>query len=178
MELSQLIVLRLGAGDGLWWEVEQACATQPPRKLALLVPAGHPDLAERLDRRLPVPARLGEQSGHAAVVTFGPDWKPLVHRVGPAAPAPKPRKGFPPGWMRAMGVVFRPSAYAPVTPAAHTVRALKAALAAVGTRRRTMYWRATLALYSAFWRGLAVCTAAGLLLWLAARTLALLSGAR
>lgn len=178
MDLSQLIVLRLGAGDGLWWEVEQACATQPPSRLALLVPAGHPDLAEQLDRRLPEPARLGEQPDHAAVVTFGPDWRPLVHRVGPAPPAPKQRKRFPPGWIRALGVVFRPSTYAPVTPAAHTVRAIQAALAAAGTRRRTMYWRATFALQNALWRGMAVCTAAGLLLWLAARTLELLPGPR
>ncbi|HEX8864464.1 MAG TPA: hypothetical protein VF821_02300, partial [Lentzea sp.] len=85
MELSQLIVLRLGDGDGVWWEVDQACATQPPGKLVLLMPGGRPDLAERLDAHLPkhaqVTALTDKWTSH--VVVFAEDWTPRVQPVGP-----------------------------------------------------------------------------------------------
>lgn len=97
MELSQLIVLRLGEGEGVWWEVEQARATQPPGKLVLLVPGGQHDLAERLDARLPVPTGLRDvvtEQWTSAVVVFDENWHPRVHPVGPF-PGEKNRYGAP-----------------------------------------------------------------------------------
>ncbi|MET8762383.1 hypothetical protein [Lentzea sp. NPDC004782] len=85
MGLSQLIVLRLGDGDGVWWEVDQARATQPPGKLVLLIPGDRPDLAERLDAHLPVPAEAPTVPGKwtSAVVVFAQDRTPRVQPVGP-----------------------------------------------------------------------------------------------
>ncbi|MFI6094416.1 hypothetical protein ACIA8G_02620 [Lentzea sp. NPDC051213] len=74
MELSQLIVLRLGEGEGLRWEIEQARATQPPGKLMLLVPSKHMWTSE--------------------VVVFDRDWQERVQRVGPFA-GEKKRYGAP-----------------------------------------------------------------------------------
>ncbi|MEV6239292.1 hypothetical protein [Lentzea sp. NPDC051838] len=81
MELSQLIVLRLGDGDGVWWEVEQARRTQPPGKLVVLVPGERPDLAARLDARVEVAAEPGRWTSN--VVVFEEDWAPRVQPVGP-----------------------------------------------------------------------------------------------
>ncbi|KOV85377.1 hypothetical protein [Nocardia sp. NRRL S-836] len=46
MGLCRLIVLRLGPGTGLWWEVEEARTTQPPGKLVLLMPGDCADPGE------------------------------------------------------------------------------------------------------------------------------------
>ncbi|MET9296821.1 transferase [Streptomyces sp. NPDC003077] len=175
MELSQLIVLRLGLGEGLWWEVRQARATQPARKLVLLAPSGLPEVAERLDEHLPVPSRLNEQAGDdpwtSAVITFAPDWTPRVHPVPPG-----PRAGTLPGGpvrrgVRAMKAVLVPPTNFP--PAYHLARTMKAALASVGFRGRTMVWRATLATQTSLWKGCALVTALALLLWLVSRALPL-----
>lgn len=228
MELSRLIVLRLGLGDGLWWEVEQACATQPAHKLVLMVPGGLPGVAERLDEHLPKPARLdkpgkqdelGEQGelGKAvaggssiseasaasvtpavsaasatpappatppaasaappalptpptisAVITFGPDWTPQVYPVGAVT-----RRGVLArlvGFGRRTGLV----ATGVLTPGYQEVRAMKAALAAVGLRRRTMALRGNFALGASLWKGMLLVTVLGLLGWLVFRTLHLL----
>ena len=124
MELCRLIVLRLGEGDGLWWEVDQASTTQPAGKLVLLVPGERDGLGERLDEHLPKPTGLdgvvtGTGLWTAAVVVFGPDWTP---RVVPVAPVPGQR--------------------APRGSAAHHVaRAVQEALDSVGVRKRAMALR-------------------------------------
>lgn len=118
MELSQLIVLRLGDGDGVWWEVDQARATQPPGKLVLLVPGDRPDLAERLDDHLPVPAEAPTVPGKwtSAVVVFAQDWTPRVQPVGPL-PGDKKLPG---------SAVF------------YVAQAIQLALRQVGTRKRAL----------------------------------------
>ncbi|MFF7603146.1 transferase [Streptomyces mirabilis] len=179
MELSQLIVLRLGLGEGLWWEVGQARATQPARKLVLLMPNGLPEVAERLDEHLPTPSRLNKVAGGdpwtSAVITFAPDWTPHVRPVGPV-----PRAKTPQGALVRRGVRAMKAALAPLmnfTPAYHLARAMKAALASVGVRRRTMAWRATLSAQTSLWKGLTLVTALALLSWLVFRALQLF-GAR
>ncbi len=175
MELSQLIVLRLGLGEGLWWEVQQARATQPARKLVLLTPGGLPEVAERLDEHLPTPSRLNEEAGGdlwtSAVVTFAPDWTPHVHPVGPVPRAKTPRGALVRRAARAMkaGLVSTMM----LSPAHHVARAMKAALASVGVRRRTMAWRATVATQTSLWKGFALVTALVLLAWLVSRALQL-----
>ncbi|MFD5826362.1 hypothetical protein [Lentzea sp. NPDC060358] len=119
MGMSQLIVLRLGEGEGLWWEVEQARATQPPGKLVLLVPGQHDGLTDRLDALLPSPTGLADvrtEQWTSAVVVFDKGWRPRVRRVGPF-PGEKNRHG---------------------TPAFHVARAIQAALEDVGTKRRAL----------------------------------------
>jgi hypothetical protein len=133
MELSQLIVLRLGEGEGLWWEVDQACATQPPGKLVLLIPGDRPDLAERLDAHLPKPARLDRaftQPGRwtSAVIAFGEDWTPCVEPVGP----------------------FPGEKNKPVTPVFFVAEAMQAALRSVGARKRAMGVRTNSHLLAAY----------------------------
>lgn len=121
MELSQLIVLRLGDGEGVWWEVDQARATQPPGKLVLLIPGDRPDLTARLDAHLPIPLELtaaDTMPGRwtSAVVVFDQDWTPRVEAVGPF-PGEKNKYG---------AAVF------------YVARALQAALREIGVRRRAM----------------------------------------
>jgi hypothetical protein len=121
MELSQLVVLRLGAGEGLWWEVEQVRATQPARKLVLLVPGEWAGLSERL--RTPSPVRVVSGGGEwvSAVVTFDEDWNPHSSPVAPL-------KGK-----------------ASLTMPAHDVaRAMREALAAVGVRKQSLVVRINL----------------------------------
>ncbi|MFI0714215.1 transferase [Streptomyces inhibens] len=175
MELSQLIVLRLGLGASLWWEVGQARATQPARKLVLLAPGGLPEVAERLDEHLPTPSGLNEVAGGdawtSAVITFAPDWTPHVHSVGPA-PRAKPLRGA----LVRRGIRAMRAAMASTmnyTPAYHVARAMKAALASVGIRKRTMGMRANLAVQTSMWKGFTVVTAVFLLSWLASRALQL-----
>lgn len=121
MELSQLIVLRLGEGEGLWWEVDQAQATQPPHKLVLLVPGDRPDLAERLDRHLSKPANVTADPTRwtSAVIAFDHDWTPRVQPVGPF-----------PGERNKYGA-----------PAFYVAKAMQAALREIGARRRAMGYR-------------------------------------
>ncbi|MFF4508053.1 transferase [Streptomyces sp. NPDC001401] len=175
MELSQLIVLRLGLGDGLWWEVQQARATQPARKLVLLAPGGQPEVAERLDQHLPTPSRLNEVAGGdpwtSAVITFAPDWTPQVHPVGPAPRAKTPRGALVRRAARAVKAALVSTIM--LSPVHHVARAMKAALASVGVRKRTMAWRATLATQTSLWKGVVVVTALALLSWLAFRALQL-----
>jgi hypothetical protein len=119
MELSQLIVLRLGRGRGVWWEVDQALATQPPGKLVVLVPGGRQDLAARLDKVLPKPADPRPEPGKwtASVIVFDKQWTPRVQAVGPA-PFEKNIQG---------------------TPAFYVAQALQFALARIGVRKRLVY---------------------------------------
>ncbi|PWK85444.1 hypothetical protein C8D88_10672 [Lentzea atacamensis] len=122
MELSQLIVLRLGEGEGVWWEVYQAVAGQPPGKLVLLIPGDRPDLTERLDAHLPVPAGIKDAipgRWTSAVVAFREDWTPVVQPVGPF-PGEKNRYG---------STVF------------YVARAMQEALRSIGARRRAMGMR-------------------------------------
>ncbi|MFF9479547.1 transferase [Streptomyces sp. NPDC014733] len=177
MEVSRLIVLRLGPGDGLWWEVEQARTTQPAGKLVLLA-GGHPGTGERLDAHLPVPSGLDavvpEDPWTTAVVVFGPGWVPRVHPVGPAS-GTRPRRGalarHAAGVLRALR-----GTSAALTPTHHLARTLQAALACTGIRTRRMAWRATLATQASLGRGAALVTALGLLAWLGYRTLRFLGG--
>ncbi|AEW94169.1 MULTISPECIES: hypothetical protein [Streptomycetaceae] len=181
MELSQLIVLRLGLGDGLWWEVQQARATQPASKLVLLTPGGlsrqaeRLELAERLDEHLPTPSRLAEVAGGdpwtGAVITFAPEWTPRVHPVGPVPRAKLPRGALVRRGARAVKAGFVSMTI--VTPTHHLARVIMDALAAVGVRRRTMAWRATFATQTSLWKGFALVTVLALLLWLAGRALQL-----
>ncbi len=175
MELSQLIVLRLGLSEGLWWEVEQARATQPARKLVLLALDGLSGVARRLDELLPAPTRLDEATAGgpstSAVITFDPEWTPHVHPVGPV-----------PGARTSRGMLARRAARAKeaarswfitYTPTHHVARAMKGGLASVGVRKRTMAWRAHLATQTSLWKGFQLVTAVGLLGWLVFRALRL-----
>lgn len=179
MELSQLIVLRLGLGESLWWEVGEARATQPARKLVLLAPGGVPDVAERLDGLLPVPSRLEEavegDSWTSAVITFGPDWTPHVHPVG-RVPGATTRRGRIARRVASIRAVAGASLFIS-TPAQEVARAMKAALASVGVRRRTMAYRANLAAQASLGRGAVLVTALALLGWLVFRVMQL-SGLR
>lgn len=137
MDLSQLIVLRLGPGEGLRWEIGEARATQPPAKLVLLAPRGLPELAGRLNESLPTPLLPREMltGGHwiGAVITFDGHWTPRVFPVkehqGPAAWR----------WMARSGIS------SPPTPTVHLARTIHTALKADGRRQRAMAWRAQLA---------------------------------
>ncbi|WP_025357717.1 hypothetical protein [Kutzneria albida] len=173
MELSQLIVLRLGLGEGLWWEVEQARACQPARKLVLLAPGGQPGVAERLNRLLPVPSQLDQATAGdpwvSAVIVFDPEWTPQVQQVGAST---KIRRGA------LARLVARANALALTSMSVHTsaynvARAMKAALASVGVRKRTMAVRANMVLQVSLWKGLMLITALGLLGWLVFRALQL-----
>ncbi len=131
MEKAQLIVLRLGEGEGLWWEVEQARTTQPPGKLVLLVPGRHNGLIDRLDALLPAPTGLkGVETDQwtSAVVVFDRDWNPWVQPVGPF-PGEKNRYG---------------------SPGSHVARAIQAALESTGTRRRALGIRSNRGLLAVF----------------------------
>lgn len=145
MELSQLIVLRLGAGEGLWWEVEQARDTQPPHKLVLLVPgqwAGLTNrLAEQLRTRSPLKVVHGGDAWTSAVITFDHDWNPHPHPV------------TPPGTRKSLN-----------TPAHEVARAMQAALAAVGVRKRMMALRAGVRMLTIFGRFLLIIPAVILLI--------------
>lgn len=121
MELSQLVVLRLGEGEGLWWEVEQVRATQPARKLVLLVPGEWAGLSERLRTRSPVRVVSGGGEWVSSVVTFDQDWDPHSSPVVPLKNK------------------------ASLTMPAHDVaRAMREALAAVGVRKRSLVVRINL----------------------------------
>lgn len=130
MELAQLIVLRLGEGEGLWWEVDQARATQPPNKLVLLMPGGRPALAERLNAHLPKPANVDTNPAKwtAAVIVFDQDWTPRVRAVGPF-PGEKNRYG---------------------APAFYVARAMQAALAEIGAHRWAMGYRTNSGMLATF----------------------------
>ncbi|MGW2403173.1 transferase [Streptomyces sp. NPDC001739] len=176
MELSQLIVLGLGLGEGLWWEVEQARATQPARKLVLLVPGGQPGVAARLDEHLPTPSRLDEviagDSWISAVIAFDSEGRPKVHPVGPL-PGTGTRRGvlgsLAAGVRRAGRTWMIPLSM----PAHQVVRAMKAALASVGVRRRMLVWKGVIAMQTALWKGFALVVALALLSWLVFRALPL-----
>lgn len=135
MDLSQLIVLRLGQGEGLRWEIGEARATQPPAKLILLAPGGLPELAGQVNESLPTPLLPGEMvtDGYwiGAVIAFDGHWTPRVFPV-------KERKG-PAAWMARSGISHLH------TPTVHLARTIHTALAATGRRPRTMAWRAQLA---------------------------------
>ncbi|MFI6898190.1 transferase [Streptomyces sp. NPDC050256] len=176
MALSQLCVLRLGSGEGLWWEVQQARATQAARKIVLLVPGGLPEVAQRLEEHLPSPCHLAEVTGDdpwtGAVITFAPDWTPQVHRVGPSSRAPLPRAAL----IRRAARSVR-AGYATLmmhTPAHHLARAGKDALASMGVRKRTMTWRSAFATQRSLWTGFVLVAVLLLLAWLAVRALQLL----
>lgn len=173
MELSQLIVLGLGLGEGLWWEVGQARATQPARKLVLLAPGGLPGVAERLDEHLPTPSRLDEVTAGgswiSAVIAFDLDGTPRVHPVGRVPGATRRRSTL--ARLAARGKEAGLMSTTLSTPAHEAVRALKAALASVGIRRRTMVLRASFAMQTALAKGVALVVTVGLLLWLVIRAL-------
>ncbi|MFB0620219.1 transferase [Streptomyces sp. AGS-58] len=175
MELSQFIVLRLGPGEGLWWEVGQARATQPARKLVLLAPGGVPEVAERLDAHLPTASRLAEVTGGdpwtGAVITFAPDWTPQLHPVGPVTRAELPRRALLRRGIRAARAAM--ASMMNYTPAYLVARTIKDALASAGVRRRTMTLRAHFATQTSLWKGFALITVLGLLGWLVGRALQL-----
>ncbi|MFJ9417147.1 transferase [Streptomyces sp. NPDC101227] len=179
MELSQLIVLRLGPGEGLWWEVERARATQPARKLVLLAPGGPPGglpgVAERLNEHLPTQSRLYEAAGGdpwtSAVITFDAEWTPHVHPVGPVPGVTSPPGALVRRKARAMKAAL--ASMSPLTPTHHLARAMKAALASVGVRKRTMAWRATIATQRSLGKGFTLVAGLALLSWPAFRALRL-----
>ncbi|MCX4729467.1 transferase [Streptomyces sp. NBC_01363] len=153
MELSQLIVLSVGPGEGLWWEVEQALAIQPARKLVLLAPGRLSGVAERLDELLPAPSRLNElaadSSWISATIAFGPGWTPHVQPVVEPAPGARAPRGIKAGLMSLLVI----------SPAHRVARAMKAALVAAGVRRRVVIMRADLGMLATFGKGLLVLTA-------------------
>jgi hypothetical protein len=146
MDLSQLIVLRLGDGGGVWWEVDQARATQPPGKLVLLIPGDRPDLVERLDTHLPIPAKIDKAyplpgRWTSAVVVFGPDWTPRVEAVGPF-PGEKRRTA--------------PSTF-------FLARAIQVALSSIGAHKRALDVRTNSHMLAVYGKVLLVVPAAGLI---------------
>ncbi|WP_051710418.1 hypothetical protein [Streptomyces sp. NRRL S-350] len=161
MDLSQLIVLRLGQGDGLWWEVEQARATQPAAKLLLLAPAGPSDVVARLNGYLPVPVPPdglgGGEHWISAVIVFDDRWTPRVTPVGLTST----------GWWRGLG--SNAAVGALETPTVSVARALRTALASVGRRRRTMIWRARFATQLAAATGFGMAVTVALAGWLGYR---------
>ncbi|MFC8720782.1 transferase [Kitasatospora sp. NPDC057198] len=171
MAASRLIVLRLGAGDGLWWEVEQAVATQPARKLVLLAEGDLTELARRLDRHLPVPSGLAGAAGRApravVVVGFGDDWAPRACPVGPAAAA-----GLPPaGRVRRAARTARSvlaEAMLP-TPTQHLALAVATVLGHGSVRRRAMGWRTVVATMESWLKGFGLLLVLGLAAWPAVR---------
>ncbi|GAB7028942.1 transferase [Streptomyces sp. NPDC021749] len=175
MELSQLIVLGLGSGEGLWWEVERARATQPARKLVLLAPGGRPDVVERLAEHLPAPSRLDEviagDSWISAVIAFAPDGTPQVRPVERRAGTMTRRGGF--GYLVARLRKVGLMSMTVTTPAYDVIRAVKAALASVGVRRRMLALKGLFAAQAALWAGMALVVALGLLSWLVSRALQL-----
>ncbi len=177
MELSQLIVLRLGLGASLWWEVGQARATQPARKLVLLASGGVPEVAERLDEHLSAPSLLAEVVGGdpwtGAVITFAPDWTPQLQRVGPVPRAKLPRRALVRRGIRGMRAAASTTSMMSYTPAYFAARAIKDALASAGVRRRTMALRAHFATQMSLWKGFVLVTVLALLGWLVGRALQL-----
>ncbi|MFD9704447.1 hypothetical protein [Lentzea sp. NPDC059081] len=146
MDMAQLIVIRLGAGEGLWWEVEQARAGQPPGKLMLLVP-GKYDIG-RLDALLPSPTGLQDvetEQWTSAVVVFDENWHPRVQAVGPF-PGEKNRYGAP---------VF------------YVARAIQAAQHENGTQKRALGVRSNRAMLAVFGKVALLLPALVLLLQLA-----------
>ncbi|MFJ1792177.1 transferase [Kitasatospora griseola] len=139
MDLSRLIVLRVGTGAGLRWEIEQAVATQPAGKLVLLTPGRVGDAADSTAGRLPVPLRLEEVAADtswiSAAVTFGPDWTPHVRAIEPAPGTERPQGRLRRTLKQVWAVFWEPS------PARRTVRAMKDALAATGIRGRMIVLR-------------------------------------
>ncbi|GHF35309.1 hypothetical protein GCM10018790_11340 [Kitasatospora xanthocidica] len=166
MDLSQLIVLRLGQGDGLWWEVEQVRTTQPARKLVLLLPGGESALAARLNTYLPEPLPPGELGAGgewvSTVIVFDDAWTPRVFPVGPR------RSGWS-GWFANAGPG---AAVDPNTT--EVARAVRTALTSSGLRRRTMTWRSRLAAHSALLAGLGLAVTVALASWLGLRALQLI----
>ncbi|WP_457033984.1 transferase [Kitasatospora sp. P5_F3] len=162
MELSQLIVLRMGSGEGLRWEIEQVTATQPARKLLLLTPGRVAEAVESLAGRLPVPPHLEEVAADAswisAAITFGPEWTPHVRAVEPAPGTEALRGGRLRRGFRAVKAVF----WEP-TPARRTVKAMKGALAAVGVRRRLVVLRSDSNMSGTLGRGYVAIAALALL---------------
>ncbi|MFI2606577.1 transferase [Kitasatospora sp. NPDC018619] len=164
MELSQLIVLRLGQGEGLWWEVEQARATQPARKLILLAPGHLPDLAERLNQHLstPVPDGALAKGEHwvSTVIAFDDRWTPRVFPVGPQGNGLRAR-------------IARTGLAGTDTPTAQVAQAIRTALATTGRRHRTMVWRSRLGVGRAALLGLRLGVPVLLAGWLGYRVLQL-----
>ncbi|MFI7006827.1 transferase [Streptomyces sp. NPDC050145] len=168
MELSQLIVLRLGVGDGLWWEAEEARRSQPGPKLVLLASGDLPEMAQRLHVSLPpLPEAMAVDPWTGTVVTFTEGWQVKVTPVGPR-PRPKaPRRALVRRGVDAVRTFWTASIMH--TPAHHLARATRDALAEEGPRRRTMPWRATFAAQTALWTGFTLVTVLLLLGWLAGR---------
>ncbi|MBW4716826.1 hypothetical protein [Saccharothrix obliqua] len=132
MDEARLVVLRLGSGEGLWWEVERAHATQPPRKLLLLLTDDPGPAARLADLVGSGPLLAGVVPGNAlasAAVAFDDDWTPHVHQVSPN------RHGV---------------------PAYHVAKAMQEALASVGTRKPTMAVRVNLGLLVTLGKGLLI----------------------
>lgn len=171
MELSQLIVLRLGAGKGLWWEVEQARTTQPARKLVLLVPGQRAGVADRLDEHLPTPARLNEVTAGdywiSAVIAFDPKWTPYVCPVGPV-PGTKAAPDTPWRHMTRHMKAVRSSMR-------HVACAMDAVLASVGFRKRAIIWRANIGMLAMHGKALLLVSALVSALVLLGRALQLFS---
>jgi hypothetical protein len=109
--MAALVVLRLGPGEGLWWELGVAVEELTPQQLLLLLP-GPPDLSpitQRLDQRLPVPLPAETSAGRhrmdgwtAYVIAFGPGWQAQVEPDPTAAKKPG-TAGVP----ESAGVFFR-----------------------------------------------------------------------
>ncbi|MGW7638327.1 hypothetical protein [Streptomyces decoyicus] len=141
MSKSQLVVIRLGPGEELWWEFSQAVHNLPPTKVLALVP-GHPlpsGLSDRLDHLLPESPGLESaavRSGNkwiSAVMAFDESWRAMVFPVGPV-PQEKSHR----------------------LPAHEVARAVQFALATMGVQRRRLGWRLNRARVAKFGKALLV----------------------
>ena len=99
MAQAQLVVLRIGASEGLWWEIEQVAARVDPKQVILLIPADRrlfdefrQRASERLGWRLPeYTCRRGPYGSLSGYVMFEAGWVPRYVPFG----IPRHRRGGP-----------------------------------------------------------------------------------
>jgi hypothetical protein len=84
VEVSRLVILRVGRTDGFRWELEHVTAKCDPRKVVIYLPQSDRDAHYAYLReqwRMPVP--LPPDPGDALFLAFGPNWQPhLLHADG------------------------------------------------------------------------------------------------
>jgi len=92
MHRAGIVLMRAGATEGFWWEVEQAVRDVPPERLLWLVPfsnANYRTFAARANTVLPKPLPLEPGKLNRGVgslkawIWFSPDWTPHVELPRP-----------------------------------------------------------------------------------------------
>ena len=83
---AQLVIFRVGRGDGLWWEIEEAMDIIKPEKIIFLIPDDDPvfqNFRQKLQRLIPhnIPDFICEEEISTtieAILYFGPDRTPYL----------------------------------------------------------------------------------------------------